>query len=68
MLAAFPLLKEISLFDVYAGKQLAEDKKSLAYRLTFQSAESTLTDAAVDKVMTEIVSTLATELNAKLRD
>ena len=66
-MAAFPLLKDISLFDVYAGKQLPEDKKSLAYRLTFQSAESTLTDAAVDKVMTEIVATLATELNATLR-
>lgn len=66
-LAAFPLLKEVSLFDVYAGKQLEEGKKSLAYRLTFQSAEATLTDTEVDRVMAEIVSTLGSELGARLR-
>jgi len=67
VLGAFPLLKDISLFDVYTGKQLPEGKKSLAYRLTFQSPTATLTDAEVDKVMAEIVSTLATELGVTLR-
>ncbi|MEN8615248.1 phenylalanine--tRNA ligase subunit beta [Dehalogenimonas sp. THU2] len=67
ILANFQLLTDVSLFDVYAGKQVAGGKKSLAYRLTFQSPESTLTDAQVDKVMAEIVSTLATELGATLR-
>jgi phenylalanyl-tRNA synthetase beta chain len=67
VLAAFPLLKEVSLFDVYSGKQLPEGKKSLAYRLTFQSPDATLTDTGVDKVMAEIVSTLMTELGATLR-
>ncbi len=67
VLAAFPLLKEVSLFDVYSGKQMAEGKKSLAYRLTFRSPAATLTDAEVDKVMAEIVSTLMTELGATLR-
>ena len=67
VLSAFPLLKEVSLFDVYSGKQMAEGKKSLAYRLTFQSPTATLTDTEVDKVMAEIVSTLTTELGATLR-
>lgn len=66
-LSAFSLLKDVSLFDVYAGKQLNEGEKSLAYRLTFQSSEETLTDARVDKLMAEIISTLASELGAKLR-
>jgi phenylalanyl-tRNA synthetase beta chain len=66
-LTAFPLLKEIRLFDVYSGKQVPEGKKSLAYRLTFQSPAATLTDAEVDKVMAEIVSTLMTKLGATLR-
>jgi phenylalanyl-tRNA synthetase beta chain len=67
ILSAFPLLKEVSLFDVYAGKQLAEGNKSLAYRLTFHSAAATLTDAEVDRVMTDIVSRLKSELGATLR-
>ncbi|MDV2989686.1 MAG: phenylalanine--tRNA ligase subunit beta [Dehalogenimonas sp.] len=66
-LSAFPLLKSVSLFDVYAGKQLEGGKKSLAYRLAFQSAEETLTDEKIDKVMAEIFSTLGSELGAKLR-
>jgi phenylalanyl-tRNA synthetase beta chain len=66
-LSSFPLLKSVSLFDVYAGKQLEGGKKSLAYRLAFQSAEETLTDEKIDKVMAEIFSTLGSELGAKLR-
>ncbi len=61
------LLKEISLFDIYTGKQVPEGKKSLAYRLTFQSDEHTLTDEEVDKVQEEIIKKLAAELGASLR-
>jgi phenylalanyl-tRNA synthetase beta chain len=67
VLDTFSLLKEVSLFDVYSGKQVSEGKKSLAYRLTFQSPDATLTDAEVDKVMAEIVSALMTKLGATLR-
>jgi phenylalanyl-tRNA synthetase beta chain len=67
ILATFPLLKEVRLFDVYLGKQVADGKKSLAYRLTFQSPAATLTDNEVDKVMAEIVSALITKLGATLR-
>jgi phenylalanyl-tRNA synthetase beta chain len=67
VLATFPLLKEVKLFDVYSGKQVPEGKKSLAYRLVFQSPTTTLTDAEVDKVMTEIVSALMTNFGAALR-
>jgi phenylalanyl-tRNA synthetase beta chain len=61
------LLKDISLFDVYTGKQVPEGRKSLAYRLTFQSDEHTLTDEEVDKVQGEIIKKLAAELDASLR-
>ncbi|XUW99955.1 MAG: phenylalanine--tRNA ligase subunit beta [Dehalogenimonas sp.] len=66
-LSAFPLLKEVRLFDVYSGKQVPDGKKSLAYRLNFQSATATLTDAEVDKVMADIISTLMTRFGATLR-
>ena len=63
----FSLVKQVTLFDMYSGEQVPEGKKSLAYRLTFQSDEHTLTDEEVDKVQEEIVKKLTRELGASLR-
>ncbi len=64
---AFSLVSEIKLFDVYTGKQVGEGKKSLAYRLVYQSPTHTLTDKEVDKVQEQILKRLANELGAVLR-
>lgn len=48
------LLEKIALFDVYQGAQIAAGTKSVAYNLTFRSAESTLTDAETDKALQKI--------------
>jgi phenylalanyl-tRNA synthetase beta chain len=63
----FSLVKRISLFDVYSGKQVAGGKKSMAYSLTFQSYEHTLKDTEVDGVMGGILKQLGAELGAILR-
>ncbi len=63
----FSLVNEITLFDVYSGKQVEAGKKSLAYRLIFQSAEHTLTDKEVDKVLQQILKKLEGALGATLR-
>ena len=63
----FSLVKKAVLFDVYSGKQVAAGNKSLAYSLTFQSADHTLTDTEVDKVLSAILKKLADELGATLR-
>ena len=42
---AGPLLESIWLFDIYAGPQIDEGKKSLAYALRFRALGRTLTDA-----------------------
>jgi phenylalanyl-tRNA synthetase beta chain len=47
-------LAEARAFDEYHGPQVPEGHKSVAFTLTFRSPERTLTDAEVDKVMTEI--------------
>ena len=60
-------LTNIRLFDVYRGDQIGAGKKSLAYNLTFQSTDHTLTDAEVDKVLEAILRKLQTELGATLR-
>jgi phenylalanyl-tRNA synthetase beta chain len=61
------ILREIGLFDVYEGKNLAEGKKSYAVSFTFQDKEQTLKDEQVDKVMESIRASLEKELGAELR-
>jgi phenylalanyl-tRNA synthetase beta chain len=63
----FKLINEVILFDVYAGKQVAEGKKSLAYRLVYQSPDQTLTDETVNKVQEQVLTKLTKELGATLR-
>ncbi len=67
IIEGFALISEVVLFDVYSGKQVAPGKKSLAYRLVYQSPEQTLTDEEVNKVQAQILARLAKELNAVLR-
>ncbi len=61
------LLKEISLFDVYEGKNLPEGKKSYAVNFVLQDEEKTLNDKQIDAVMSKIQKSLEDELGAKLR-
>ena len=65
--AAGQNLTQITLFDVYTGKQVEEGKKSLAFSLTFQSNDKTLTDAEIDPAIEKIVAKLQKDFNATLR-
>jgi phenylalanyl-tRNA synthetase beta chain len=55
------------LFDVYRGDQIAKGKKSLAYALTFQATDRTLSDADATKVREKIVARLKREIGAEVR-
>ncbi|GHT02084.1 phenylalanine--tRNA ligase beta subunit [Synergistales bacterium] len=61
------ILKEVSLFDVYEGKNLPEGKKSYAVSFILQDEEKTLTDKQIDTLMEKIQKTLREKLNAILR-
>jgi phenylalanyl-tRNA synthetase beta chain len=63
----FSLVTDVALFDVYSGGQVPAGKKSMAYRLTFQSADKTLTDQQIGGVQTAILKKLTTGLGATLR-
>lgn len=65
--AGRPLVRSVELFDRYRGSQIDSGKKSLAYRLTYQAEDRTLTDEEVAEVRTEIVRQLRQKLGAKLR-
>ncbi len=61
------LLVDVTLFDLYRGEQTGAGKKSLAYRLTYQAPDRTLTDAEAAKVRERIVKKLKEEAGAVLR-
>ncbi len=62
-----PLLRKLSLFDVYEGKQVGLGKRSLSYSLTFQAKDRTLTDVEIAKVRKKIIKRLGDEFKATLR-
>jgi phenylalanyl-tRNA synthetase beta chain len=60
-------LREIGVFDVYRGEQVGEGKKSIAFRVAFQSPERTLSDDDAAALRERIVSRLADRFGAELR-
>ncbi|CAH8286447.1 phenylalanyl-tRNA synthetase beta subunit [Mariniflexile fucanivorans] len=61
------LLKNVSLFDVYQGKNLPVGKKSYAVSFTLQDENKTLTDKQIDKIMKTLQTQFETQLGAELR-
>jgi phenylalanyl-tRNA synthetase beta chain len=67
IIEGFPLVKQVSLFDVYSGDQVPPGKKSLACRIIYRSPDHTLTDEEVNDVQQRILGKLSRELGATLR-
>ena len=65
--AAPAVVREISLFDVYHGKGIDPDKKSLAFRVSMQDTQRTLEDAEVEAAMAVLVEQVETVLGGRLR-
>ena len=61
------LLDDVHVFDVYAGSQAGEGRRSLALALSFRAADRTLSDEDVAPVRAAIVAALARELGGELR-
>lgn len=60
-------LKQVELFDIYQGKNLPAGKKSMAYSLTFQPAENTMTDDEITAAVNKITKNLVEKLNVEIR-
>lgn len=65
--AKIPLVNEVALFDVYRGKGIAENKKSLAFLVLMQDTQKTLTDQEADAAMAKLLGLIALEHGAELR-
>ena len=62
------LLTNISIFDIYMGPNVLETEKSVAFKLTFQSKERTLSDEEVMKIFNQIMVDVKEKFNCKVRD
>jgi phenylalanyl-tRNA synthetase beta chain len=63
---AGPLATAVTLFDIYRGPQIGENRKSLAYRVTFTAPDRALTDAELSKVRDRIARALQ-KIDGELR-
>ena len=61
------LVRSVNLFDLYSGKQIPENTRSLAYSIEYYSPARTLTDDEVDGVHEKIISALGEKFGAELR-
>jgi phenylalanyl-tRNA synthetase beta chain len=63
----FELLRKVEFVDVYEGKGMADDERSITIRLEYRSDERTLTEAEAETVHAQILQSLERDLGAKLR-
>ncbi len=68
MAVKIPAVKELALFDVYRGKNITENKKSLAFLVLMQDTQKTLTDEEADTAMATLLATLENQFGAILRN
>jgi phenylalanyl-tRNA synthetase beta chain len=61
-------LEAVELFDVFHGKHVPEEQKSMAYAFTYRSPEKTLTDAEVGTAHGKIVEAFKAQLKAVVRE
>jgi phenylalanyl-tRNA synthetase beta chain len=68
LLAAAPaLVRDIMLFDVYQGKGLSENQKSLAFHIVMQDTQRTLEDAEIEDVVARLLVVAQNDFGASLR-
>ena len=66
--AKIPFLNRIALFDLYQGKGIAENKKSVAFLILMQDTSKTLVDSEADSSVSKIVKLLEKQFGATLRN
>jgi phenylalanyl-tRNA synthetase beta chain len=62
------IVSEVALFDVYRGKGIDSDKKSVAFKVVLQDTAKTLTDAEAEAAIQRLLQVLQEQFQAKLRE
>ncbi|MEO6136032.1 MAG: phenylalanine--tRNA ligase subunit beta, partial [Ginsengibacter sp.] len=60
-------LVDVRLFDIFENEKLGNNKKSIAISFTFSDKEKTLTDKEIDGMMSKIIESLESKINAEIR-
>ena len=66
--AAPKIVSEVAIFDIYRGKGIDSDKKSVAFRIVLQDTLETLTDAEVETAKEQLLKVLQEKFKATLRN
>ncbi|RLB02618.1 MAG: phenylalanine--tRNA ligase subunit beta, partial [Deltaproteobacteria bacterium] len=61
-----PLLESVAIFDVYEGKKLKPNERSIGYRITYRAPDRNLTDEEVNEVHMRLVKRILKQFNARL--
>ena len=61
------LISNIKIFDVYEGKNIPDNQKSIAISVTIQSLEKTLNDNDLEKISNSIIEAVENKTGAKIR-
>ena len=65
--ACDPLIKKVTLFDIFESEKLGADKKSMAFNIQLASSEADVTDAMTDEVFEKVIAALSTQFGAQMR-
>jgi phenylalanyl-tRNA synthetase beta chain len=61
------LIKSVKIFDVYQGENIEKGKKSIAFNVTFEPKDKTLSEEDIEKISKKIISTVQEKTGATLR-
>ena len=61
------LISNVSLFDIYQGKGVDPDKKSVALSVTLQPKDKTLTDVEIEAISSKVIASVEKEVGGILR-
>jgi len=66
-IAGGELVQDVDLFDIYEGKELTEERKSLAFHILFQAEDRTLSGQEIDKLFQKIIKALEENTDWEVR-
>lgn len=61
------LLESFNVFDIYTGESIGEEKKSVAFSMTFRAKDRTLVEAEINDIVSSVISDLENKIDAHLR-
>ena len=61
------LIKQVKIFDVYQGDNISSGKKSIAFSVTLEPKDKTLSEKDIDQISKMIISTVQDATGANLR-